>query len=62
MLEKARNFIVEVGSELGRVNWPTREELVNSTTVIFVFSIIFAVFIGLFDLILSYVRALLTEL
>ena len=62
MLEKARNFIVEVAGELGRVNWPTREELVNSTTVVIVFSICFAVFIGLFDLVLSYVRAVLIEL
>jgi len=54
--------MAEVRGEFGRVIWPTREELVNSTTVIIVFSLGFAVFIGIFDLILSYIRSVMIAL
>ena len=59
MGEKLRTFLSDVRSEFGRVIWPTRDELVNSTTVVIVFSIAFAIFIGLFDLVLSLVRSIL---
>ena len=59
MLEKIKTFLSEVRSELDRVIWPTREDLVNSTKVVVLFSVASAIFIGLFDLVLSYVRALL---
>ena len=59
MWEKFTTFLVEVRTEFTRVIWPTRTELVNSTTIVIVFSIAFAIFIGLFDLILSYVRSIL---
>ena len=52
MLEKLTGFMTEVRGD----------ELVNSTTVIVVFSIGFAIFIGLFDLVLSYVRSVLIAL
>ncbi|MFP6590832.1 MAG: preprotein translocase subunit SecE [Candidatus Latescibacterota bacterium] len=54
--------MTDVRGEFGRVIWPTRDELVNSTTVVVVFSIAFAVFIGIFDLVLSYVRSILIAL
>ena len=59
MWEKVTTFLIEVRTEFTRVIWPTRTELVNSTTIVIVFSIAFAIFIGLFDLILSYVRSIL---
>jgi preprotein translocase subunit SecE len=62
MWEKLTGFMADVRGEFGRVIWPTREELVNSTTVVVVFSLAFAVFIGLFDLVLSYVRSVLIAL
>ena len=62
MWEKVTTFLVEVRTEFTRVIWPTRTELVNSTTIVIVFAIIFAIFIGLFDLILSYVRSILLAL
>ena len=62
MLQKITTFLAEVRAEFGRVNWPTREDLVNSTSVVLVFSLVFAVFIGLFDLIISYIRAVLIDL
>ncbi len=62
MWEKVTTFLVEVRTEFTRVIWPTRTELVNSTTIVIVFSIAFAIFIGLFDLVLSYVRSILLVL
>ena len=62
MWEKIRTFLSEVRAEFTRVIWPTRDDLVNSTTVVVVFSIVFSLFIGLFDLILSFVRGILIDL
>jgi preprotein translocase subunit SecE len=59
MWDRIRTFAGEVRGEFARVNWPTREDLINSTTVVIVFSVAFAIFIGLFDLILSYARSIL---
>jgi preprotein translocase subunit SecE len=53
MWEKARTFINDVRSEFARVSWPTREELINSTGVVLIFSAVFAVFIGVFDLLIA---------
>ncbi|MBQ41817.1 MAG: preprotein translocase subunit SecE [Gemmatimonadetes bacterium] len=62
MWEKISTFLSEVRAEFTRVIWPTRDDLVNSTTVVVVFSIAFSLFIGLFDLILSFVRGILIDL
>jgi len=55
MWEKISSFLREVRGEFSRVSWPTREELVNSTSVVLVFSALFAIFIGIFDLIISFI-------
>ena len=52
--------VVNGGSALlglfhGEKSKTTREELINSTTVVLVFSAIFAVLIGVFDLLISFV-------
>ena len=53
MWQKLTTFVKEVQVEFSRVNWPTREELINSTGVVLVFSAAFAVFIGIFDFFIS---------
>ena len=55
MWDKLITFLKEVQVEFSRVNWPTREELVNSTSVVLVFSVAFAIFIGIFDFVISHV-------
>lgn len=62
MLHKVTSFLTDVRSEFARVIWPTRDELVDSTTVVIVFSVAFAIFVGLFDLVLSYVRSVFIAL
>jgi len=51
--QKIVNYYREVVSEMGKVNWPSRDELKTSTIIVLVVTIIFAVFIGAFDWILS---------
>ena len=42
-------FVGEVRSELRKVNWPTRTEVINYSIVVLVTVIILTVFIGLLD-------------
>ena len=46
---KAGQFLRESKNELKRVKWPTRKELLASTAVVIVFSLIVAFFLGLVD-------------
>jgi len=55
MWEKIKTFASDVRSEFAKISWPTREELINSTSVVLVFSAAFAVFIGVFDLLITFV-------
>jgi len=53
LIEKPVNFLREVKVELGKVSWSTRQELLDSTMVVIVVTVITAVFIGLIDVFLS---------
>ena len=53
MLEKLKQFLKEVKLELAKVTWTTREELVYSTFIVIVVSLVLAVFIGVVDMVLS---------
>jgi preprotein translocase subunit SecE len=44
-----RDFLVSVRTELGKVSWPTREELVKATRMVVVLSLIIGVVLGLLD-------------
>jgi len=48
-LTRAREFIREVLVEFRKVTWPSRQELVNSTTVIVV-TVVLAFFLGAVDI------------
>ena len=50
---RIKTFVTEVRVELSKVSWPSKNELVGSTTVVFVITAILAVFIGIIDLALS---------
>jgi preprotein translocase subunit SecE len=56
---KISTFVTEVRAEFGKVSWPSRESLMNSTNVVLLFSIGFAVIVGLFDLVVSFIRSVL---
>lgn len=43
----------DLRSEMKKVIWPTKKQLVNNTLVVFIFVAICAIFIGLLDFIFS---------
>ena len=49
MFGKIVNFFEQVKQEMAKVIWPTKRETVSSAIMIFVFSILFAVFFFLVD-------------
>jgi preprotein translocase subunit SecE len=53
ILAKPLNFFKEVRSELSKVSWSTRKELMASTVLVITVTIILTVFIGIVDLGLS---------
>jgi len=53
-LEKIKRFLKEVVAELRKVTWPTKDELIGSTMVVIVVSLVVAIFIGIVDRILGF--------
>lgn len=49
VMEQMREFVKDVRVEAGKVSWPTRDELRDSTVVVIVAVILIAAFIGLVD-------------
>ncbi|MFA5087117.1 MAG: preprotein translocase subunit SecE [Candidatus Paceibacterota bacterium] len=43
------NLLAEVGSEIKKITWPTREEAVRYTITVIVISLIVAAILGAFD-------------
>ncbi|MFB0509149.1 MAG: preprotein translocase subunit SecE [bacterium] len=50
---RIRKYIMEVISELKRVSWVKRKELISTTLVVIILSLILAIYIGIFDFIFS---------
>ena len=59
IFQKPVNFLNEVKLELSKVSWSTRQELIGSTLVVIVITVILAVFIGVVDLVLSKILSLM---
>lgn len=53
ILAKPVNFLKEVRSELSKVSWSTKQELLASTGLVIVVTVLMTVFIGIVDLGLS---------
>ena len=53
MIEKIKIYWNETVSELGKVTWPSREEVVGSTVVVVVVSTVMGFFIFGVDLLLA---------
>ena len=53
ILAKPINFLNEVRSELSKVAWSTKKELMASTVLVITVTVIMTIFIGLVDLVLS---------
>ena len=58
-MKRVVTFLNEVKLELSKVSWSTREELMGATAVVFVFTALMTVYIGVVDLALSKVLSVI---
>ena len=58
LFDKTKIFFGEVRTELGKVVWPTQEQVKTWTAVVIVSTAILAVAIGVWDLVLTKASAL----
>ena len=49
MFKKIHLFFTEVKQEVSKIVWPTREQTVRGAWIIFIFSVLFALFFFLVD-------------
>jgi preprotein translocase subunit SecE len=57
MVPRAKKYLGEVGTELRKTTWPTRQELITQTQVVIGLLIVIGVFISAWDWILSQIFA-----
>ena len=50
---KIINFLKEVREEMGKVTWPTRNQTIKMSLLVVAVSIIFGVFLGALDFLLT---------
>ncbi|MBD3427198.1 MAG: preprotein translocase subunit SecE [Candidatus Omnitrophica bacterium] len=50
---KFGKFVSQVKTEMQKVSWPSKDELVSSTVVVLISTILMALYIGVCDLFLS---------
>jgi len=62
MFDKIAKFLSDVKAEMAKVSWPTRPELINSTMIVAVVSVLFTIFIFSADYILSWIMRFLMTL
>ena len=53
LVRRARDFVVAVRAELGKVTWPTQQELTKATRMVVILTLIIGVILGLIDLLLT---------
>lgn len=58
-MSKITQYFDDVRKEMAKVSWPTQNELVEQTTVVFVFTVIVSIFIFGVDNVFSTVLELL---
>jgi len=56
-IRKTTRFLKEVRTEMGKVSWPPRKQVIGSTAVVIVSVFIVSLFLGLIDVILRTVMA-----
>jgi preprotein translocase subunit SecE len=52
-MQKFIQYLKDVRSEMAKVSWPTRDEVVGATTLVVILSIIVSIVIKVFDMALS---------
>ncbi|RJP73223.1 MAG: preprotein translocase subunit SecE [Candidatus Zixiibacteriota bacterium] len=49
MIKKISTYLTDVRTEMSKVSWPSREELMESTSIVILLSIVLAIFIFIVD-------------
>ena len=62
IVARTKEYLGDVRTELGKVTWPTREDLKASTTVVMMFLALLAVIIGAMDQVMQRAVILLFNL
>ena len=52
-IARVQEFVREVYAEFRKVTWPNRQELINSTVVVIVVTVVLAFFLGGVDIVLA---------
>jgi preprotein translocase subunit SecE len=53
VVTRIREFVLEVLAEFRKVTWPSRDELINSTSIVIVVTVVLAFFLGVVDISLT---------
>ena len=53
LVEKVKQFYMEVRIELKKISWPLKKETVASTSVVLIIVLIISFFLGVADMVLS---------
>ena len=56
LIENLKKFLKEVKAEMSKVTWPSWLELKGSTLLVIIVSIFFSVYVGIVDVMLTFVR------
>jgi protein translocase subunit secE/sec61 gamma len=59
MLAWIVRYFQEARAELARVTWPTREQVIEGTQAILIFTLVAMVILGLYDLVFRFLIGLL---
>lgn len=58
-MTRIRNYVTAVRTEIGRVSWPSRREVVTLTVLIILLALVLGIYLGLVDVILQEILRLL---
>ena len=53
MLDKAKDFLIEVKAEIKRVTWPSRKEAMGGTIVVIMVVFLVSIYLGVIDSVLA---------
>ena len=53
VVARIQEFVREVLAEFRKVTWPSRQELINSTSIVIVVTVVLAFFLGVVDISLT---------
>lgn len=55
LLDRIRNYFADVRTELKKVSWPSREDVINLTRIVTVVIVLASIVLGLLSAVLNYI-------